>query len=80
MIAVGPTRNGIGAGRGPGLLGAPGVAHRAVRPRTAGPARTRPALRARNDHGKRRYTVAQIAETFGVSRTTIYRRLDRDRP
>jgi DNA invertase Pin-like site-specific DNA recombinase len=27
--------------------------------------------------GKRRYTVAEIAETFHVSRKTIYRRLDR---
>ena len=25
--------------------------------------------------GKRRYTVAEIAETFGVSRKTIYRHL-----
>ncbi|MET8800999.1 recombinase family protein [Nocardia sp. NPDC004568] len=31
-----------------------------------------------NEHGKRRYTVAQIAETFAVSRKTIYRHLDRD--
>ncbi|MFI6310000.1 helix-turn-helix domain-containing protein [Nocardia fusca] len=30
-----------------------------------------------DEHGKRRYTVAQIAETFGVSRKTIYRHLDR---
>ncbi|MBS9376578.1 recombinase family protein [Rhodococcus sp. B50] len=30
-----------------------------------------------DDHGKRRYTVAQIAETFNVSRKTIYRHLDR---
>jgi DNA invertase Pin-like site-specific DNA recombinase len=28
------------------------------------------------DHGKRRYTVAQIAAEFGVSRPTIYRHLD----
>lgn len=27
--------------------------------------------------GKRRYTVAEIAETFHVSRKTIYRHLDR---
>jgi len=27
--------------------------------------------------GKRRYTVAQIAEEFGVTRLTIYRHLDR---
>jgi len=26
--------------------------------------------------GKRKYTVAEIAETFGVSRKTIYRHLD----
>ncbi|MEV0366385.1 recombinase family protein [Nocardia fusca] len=30
-----------------------------------------------DEHGKRRYTVAQIAETFDVSRKTIYRHLDR---
>ncbi|MEU2179228.1 recombinase family protein [Nocardia sp. NPDC019219] len=30
-----------------------------------------------DEHGKRHYTVAQIAETFGVSRMTIYRHLDR---
>ncbi len=30
-----------------------------------------------DEHGKRRYTVAQIAETFAVSRKTIYRHLDR---
>ncbi|MGW4720529.1 helix-turn-helix domain-containing protein [Nocardia sp. NPDC004260] len=33
-----------------------------------------------DEHGKRRYTVAQIAETFGVSRKTIYRHLDRNHP
>ena len=26
--------------------------------------------------GKRRYTVAEIADTFGVSRKTVYRHLD----
>lgn len=31
-------------------------------------------------HGKCRYTVAQIAETFSVSRKTIYRHLDRPAP
>ncbi|MGV9611039.1 helix-turn-helix domain-containing protein [Nocardia xishanensis] len=30
----------------------------------------------RDRHGKRKYTVAQIAETFGVSRKTIYRHLE----
>ncbi|MEU4708178.1 recombinase family protein [Nocardia salmonicida] len=30
-----------------------------------------------DDNGKRRYTVVQIAETFGVSRKTIYRNLQR---
>jgi predicted DNA-binding transcriptional regulator YafY len=30
-----------------------------------------------DDRGKRRYTVAQIAEEFGVTRPTIYRHLDR---
>ncbi|WP_431951912.1 recombinase family protein [Nocardia lijiangensis] len=33
-----------------------------------------------DEHGKRRYTVAQIAETFAVSRKTIYRHLDRPAP
>jgi DNA invertase Pin-like site-specific DNA recombinase len=32
----------------------------------------------RGADGKRTYTVAQIAETFGVSRATIYRHLDQD--
>ncbi|WP_280433844.1 recombinase family protein [Nocardia carnea] len=31
-----------------------------------------------DDRGKRKYTVAQIAETFGVSHKTIYRHLERD--
>lgn len=30
-----------------------------------------------DERGKRRYTVAQIAETFGVSRKTVYRHLER---
>jgi DNA invertase Pin-like site-specific DNA recombinase len=30
--------------------------------------------------GKRRYTVAEIGETFGVSRKTIYRHLEPDQP
>jgi DNA invertase Pin-like site-specific DNA recombinase len=30
-----------------------------------------------DDRGKRKYTVAQIGQTFGVSRKTIYRHLDR---
>ena len=32
------------------------------------------------DDGKRRYTVAQIAAEFGVSRPTIYRHLTRTQP
>ncbi|WP_433734832.1 hypothetical protein ACQP0C_20580 [Nocardia sp. CA-129566] len=32
----------------------------------------------RDQRGKRKYTVAQIGGTFGVSRKTIYRHLDRD--
>jgi predicted DNA-binding transcriptional regulator YafY len=28
-----------------------------------------------DDHGKRKYTVNQIADTFSVSRKTIYRHL-----
>jgi DNA invertase Pin-like site-specific DNA recombinase len=31
----------------------------------------------RDDHGKRRYTVQQIAEEFGVTRPTIYRHLSK---
>jgi DNA invertase Pin-like site-specific DNA recombinase len=30
----------------------------------------------RGEDGKRRYTVQQIADTFGVGRATIYRHLD----
>lgn len=33
-----------------------------------------------DDRGKRRHTVAQIAEEFGVTRPTIYRHLDRVPP
>ena len=44
--------------------------------------RARPALPSRcttNDpDGKRRYTVAQIAAEFGVTRPTIYRHLERE--
>ena len=29
-----------------------------------------------DEHSKRRYTVVQIAEEFGVTRPTIYRHLD----
>jgi DNA invertase Pin-like site-specific DNA recombinase len=29
-----------------------------------------------DEHGRRQHTVAQIAETFGVSRATVYRHLD----
>jgi len=32
-----------------------------------------------DDLGKRKYTVAQISQTFGVSRKTIYRQLEHDR-
>ena len=35
-----------------------------------------PALRPLPDDGKRKYTVAAIAETFGVSRKTVYRHLE----
>jgi predicted DNA binding protein len=31
----------------------------------------------RGDDGKRRYTVAQIAAEFGVTRPTVYRHLGR---
>ncbi len=30
-----------------------------------------------DERGKHKYTVEQIAETFGVSRNTIYRNLER---
>jgi DNA invertase Pin-like site-specific DNA recombinase len=30
----------------------------------------------KGDDGKRKYTVAEIAETFGVSRKTVYRHLE----
>ncbi len=33
-----------------------------------------------DDHGKRRYTVAQIAAEFGVTRPTIYRHLGKTSP
>lgn len=39
-------------------------------------AQTREMYDERDRHGKRKYTVAQIAETFGVSRKTIYRHLE----
>jgi DNA invertase Pin-like site-specific DNA recombinase len=34
----------------------------------------------RDSDGRRRYTVAQIAAEFGVTRPTIYRHLGRQRP
>ncbi|MEU4696591.1 helix-turn-helix domain-containing protein [Nonomuraea dietziae] len=34
----------------------------------------------KGDDGKRRYTVHQIADRLGVSRATIYRHLDPDKP
>ncbi|MCO6004011.1 helix-turn-helix domain-containing protein [Actinoallomurus purpureus] len=34
----------------------------------------------KGDDGKRRYTVQQIADRLGVSRATIYRHLDPDKP
>jgi AcrR family transcriptional regulator len=33
-----------------------------------------------DEHGKRRYTVAQIAAEFGVTRPTIYRHLSQPTP
>jgi DNA-binding XRE family transcriptional regulator len=30
----------------------------------------------KGDDGRRKYTVAEIAETFGVSRKTVYRHLE----
>lgn len=33
----------------------------------------------RGEDGKRRYTVQQIADTFGVGRATVYRHLDPDK-
>ncbi|MEV1004865.1 helix-turn-helix domain-containing protein, partial [Nonomuraea sp. NPDC050202] len=34
----------------------------------------------KGEDGKRRYTVQQIADRLGVSRATIYRHLDPDKP
>jgi predicted DNA binding protein len=33
-----------------------------------------------DEHGKRRYTVVQIAAEFGVTRPTIYRHLNQPTP
>ncbi|MEV1248670.1 helix-turn-helix domain-containing protein [Nonomuraea sp. NPDC049750] len=37
-------------------------------------------LEVKGEDGKRRHTVQQIADRLGVSRATIYRHLDPDKP
>ncbi|MGI5284630.1 HTH domain-containing protein [Nonomuraea polychroma] len=34
----------------------------------------------KGDDGKHRHTIQQIASRLGVSRATIYRRIDADKP
>ena len=41
-----------------------------------GPLLPAPLYEEKGDDGKRKYTVAEIAETFGVSRKTVYRHLE----
>lgn len=66
------TRDGLAAARACGRTGG-------QRPKL-GP---RPVALARqmyaefDEHGRRRYTVGQIAAEFGVTRPTIYRHLDK---
>jgi DNA invertase Pin-like site-specific DNA recombinase len=65
------TRDGLAAARARGRVGGPKLK---LRPRQAELARQM--HNQVDDDGKSRWTVAQIAAEFGVSRPTIYRNLD----
>jgi len=65
------TRDGLAAARARGRVGGPKLK---LRPRQAELAREM--YDQLGDDGKSRWTVAQIAAEFGVSRPTIYRYLD----
>jgi DNA invertase Pin-like site-specific DNA recombinase len=66
------TRDGLEAARARGRTGGqkPKLGPRQV-------ALARAMYDERDEHGKRRYTVAAIAAEFGVTRPTIYRHLDK---
>ncbi len=65
------TRDGLAAARARGRVGGPKLK---LRPRQAELARQR--YDQIDDQGHTKFTVAQIAAEFGVSRPTIYRYLD----
>lgn len=67
------TRDGLAAARARGRVGGP--KHK-LRPRQVQLARQM--YNEVDDEGRNRFTVAQIAAEFGVSRPTIYRYLDTD--
>lgn len=67
------TRDGLAAARARGRVGGPKLK---LKPRQAELARAM--YDQVDDDGKNRFTVAQIAAEFGVTRPTIYRYLDQD--
>ncbi|MGI5208939.1 helix-turn-helix domain-containing protein, partial [Spirillospora sp. CA-108201] len=70
-LIVEGTNEGLAAGRARGRVGGRPAAMTELQVRQA-----RQMYDERGDDGKRRYTVQQIAETFGVGRATVYRHLD----
>lgn len=65
------TFEGLAAARARGRVGGRPAAMNELQVRQA-----RQMYDERGEDGKRRYTVQQIADTFGVARATIYRHLD----
>lgn len=68
------TFEGLAAARARGRVGGRPVAMTELQVRQA-----RQMYDERGEDGKRRYTVQQIADTFGVARATVYRHLDPDK-
>ena len=74
-LIVEGTHEGLTAARARGRVGGRPAAMTDLQIRQA-----RQMYDERGDDGKRRYTVQQIAETFGVARATVYRHLDPGAP
>ncbi|WP_245400235.1 TetR family transcriptional regulator [Nocardia albiluteola] len=66
------TRDGLAAARARGRTGGQNP--------KLGPRQVQLARQMYDEHGKRRYTVDQIAAEFGVTRPTIYRHLNKPTP